>query len=367
MPTITTTVHCPVHNSFRVQQVAGLFDLPIEERWQETFTAELPSLDQSWTIGAIVGPSGSGKSTLARAAFGDALYAGGDWPDDRAIIDCLGDAPIQQITRTLTAVGLGSPPAWIRPYRALSNGERFRCDLARALLRNRAATNELIVFDEFTSVVDRTVAKFASAAVNRALRRELRKRFVAVTCHYDVLEWLEPDWTLDLATGELSWRRLRRPELRIAIERCPQRVWRLFARHHYLSGGLSRGATCYLARWEGQPVAFCAVVAMIGRSRHKRITRLVTLPDFQGLGIGTRLLDAVSEYYLAHGVRVGITATHPAIVGYCRRSDRWRLTGVRRAGNPTLQRVGERVIRNSAGRSVTSFEYVGQELVGQIG
>jgi ABC-type protease/lipase transport system fused ATPase/permease subunit len=72
MYSVSTTVACPLHNSFRVQQVAGLFDLPLAERLSETFVAELPNADDAWTIGAIVGPSGSGKSTLARAAFGPA-------------------------------------------------------------------------------------------------------------------------------------------------------------------------------------------------------------------------------------------------------------------------------------------------------
>ncbi len=385
MQTVSTTVACPLHDSFRVQQVAGLFDLPLAERLSETFVAELPSSDDAWTIGAIVGPSGSGKSTLARAAFGPAVYSPGEWPTDRAIVDCLGDDSIQRITRVLTAVGLGSPPAWVKPYHVLSGGERFRCDLARALLtvpspgatagsaqQSEPGTDappldkpavgpkeRLVVFDEFTSVVDRTVARFASAAIARALRSDGSTRFVAVTCHYDVLEWLQPDWVLDLASGKLTWGCLRRPELRIVVRRCPQRTWRMFARHHYLSGALSRGATCYLALWEGRPVAFCAVVAMLGRSRYKRITRIVTLPDFQGLGIGTRLVERVCEHYQERGIRVGITATHPAILGYCRKSPRWRFVRMRKTGHLTRQRVGERQIRSSAGRSVVSFEYVG--------
>ncbi len=107
------------------------------------------------------------------------------------------DVSIKRVTRLLTAVGFSSPPAWIKPYRVLSCGEQFRCDLARALLASR----ELVVFDEFTSVVDRTVAKIGSAAVSQAVRSGgFTQRFVAVTCHYDVVEWLEPDWVVDMAT-----------------------------------------------------------------------------------------------------------------------------------------------------------------------
>ena len=52
---------------------------------------------------------------------------------DRAVVDGLGERPIKEITRLFTAVGFSSPPSWIKPYHVLSNGEQFRCDLARAL------------------------------------------------------------------------------------------------------------------------------------------------------------------------------------------------------------------------------------------
>src|SRR6185369_4661225 len=114
-------------------------------------------------------------------------------------VDCFGELPIREIVGLLTAVGLSSPPSWIKPYCVLSGGERFRCDLARALsflplppgegrgegaaemtsnvasphpnpLPKGEGTERLVVFDEFTSVVDRTVAKIASAAVAKAIR-----------------------------------------------------------------------------------------------------------------------------------------------------------------------------------------------------
>ena len=194
MPIIDAVVDCPVIDSFRVQQVSGIFDLPPQKRLSEKFHIEIPAVAEPWQIGVIVGPSGSGKSTIARRAFGDDVYSPLPWPDDKAIVDAFGDQhAIQTITGALTSVGFSSPPAWLKPYHVLSNGEKFRCDLARAILDG----NDLIVFDEFTSVVDRTVAKMGSAAVSKALRNgrlsEPGKKFIAVTCHYDVVQWLEPD------------------------------------------------------------------------------------------------------------------------------------------------------------------------------
>jgi len=365
------TVRAPVHDSFRVRQVIGMFDLPERDSWEETFAAELPALNEPWSIGCIIGPSGSGKSTLARAAYGESLYRSQPWPANRAVIDCLGDARIQQITHTLTAVGLGSPPTWLKPYAVLSNGEKFRCELARALLLGTQSKDEksCVVFDEFTSLVDRTVAKVASAAISKAIRSErLKCRFVAVSCHADIAPWLEPDWVLDLSgTAEsgksigpvLSRVRLRRPRLQLQVTRCPQRLWKFFARHHYLSGGLSKAATCYAAWHAGRPIAFCALLAILGQRKQKRISRLVTLPDYQGLGIGLRLAERVADDARTKGFRVSITTSHPAVIGACRKSAAWRLVSYKPLGNCSRQRYAARDIPSSAGRGVATFEYFG--------
>ena len=134
-------------------------------------------------------------------------------------------------------MGFSSPPSWVKPYHVLSNGEQFRCDLARALARCDSTAGGLVVFDEFTSVVDRNVARVVSAATAKALRGgRIAGRFVTVTCHYDVTEWLDPDWVIDMAASTFTRRCLPRPKIELAIFRCRRAAWRLFARHHYLSG-----------------------------------------------------------------------------------------------------------------------------------
>ncbi|MEQ8849084.1 GNAT family N-acetyltransferase [Botrimarina sp.] len=368
MPKVTARVGCPVHDSFRVQQVAGMFDLPLAERVEHTFDAEVPDASEPWSIGLIVGPSGSGKTTLARAAFADAYHEPSEWPAGRAVVDGFGDTPTREVTELFTAVGFGSPPSWIKPYAALSNGERFRCDLARSLAGGTAALvkqtpgdpAKIVVFDEFTSVVDRTVAKVASAAIAKAVRSgRLGRRFVAVSCHYDIAEWLEPDWVLDTATGTLTRRRLRRSPIDIKVHRCRLAAWRLFARHHYLSGSLAPQSCCYVAAWGGEPVAFAALLPVIGRRGRRRFTRIVTLPDYQGMGIGMRTAEAVADLQRQVGRRVNVTSSHPALIGHCRRSDRWRAIGVKRNGQAAKRGASFGAYRDSAGRAVVSFEYLG--------
>ena len=62
---------------------------------------------------------------MARHLFDQSLYDNPPWPDDRAVVDGLGDRPIKEITGLFTAVGFSSPPSWIKPYSVLSGGERF--------------------------------------------------------------------------------------------------------------------------------------------------------------------------------------------------------------------------------------------------
>lgn len=364
MPHLDLHVSCPVHDSFRVRQVAGLFDVPIEARASEHFQLDLPDLDDRWQLGLIVGPSASGKTTVARHWFGPRLYRRRPWPRDHAVIDAFGSLPIRSIIALLTAVGFSSPPGWIKPYHVLSTGEQFRCDLARALASSIASANPapgaappLVVFDEFTSVVDRNVARVASAAIAKAIRQQtIPARFVAVTCHYDVAAWLQPDWVLDMANSQFTWRHLRRPDIVLAIHRCRRRAWQAFARHHYLSADLGHAARLFLALWQNVPVAFCATLALIGRKNRWRIHRIVTAPDYQGVGIGTALMESVARLHRDEGHRVNITASHPAIIAHCRRSPLWRTIAIKRLGSTTAEHAFSRY-RGSPGRSVVSFEF----------
>lgn len=174
--------------SFRVSKVLADFDVKPEHS-SEHFIGKI-ELPETWNIGVIVGASGTGKSTIVKEVFDDQLIKGFDY-SAASVIDDMPDVPVDKITKMFYSVGFGSVPSWLKPYSVLSNGEKMRVDLARALLER-----EYVVFDEFTSVVDRNVAQTACLAVQRAIRKT-NKKFVAVSCHYDILDWLEPDWVFD--------------------------------------------------------------------------------------------------------------------------------------------------------------------------
>lgn len=176
--------------SFRVESVLGTFDLS-STKVTEHFEGDI-NLPEQWNIGLIVGRSGSGKTTIARELFGDYIAEDFKYTHDNILDDMPQDVTVREISQTLNSVGFSSPPSWLKPYSALSNGEKMRCDIARAILEKR----EMFVFDEFTSVVDRNVARISSFAIQKAIRKN-NKRFIAVSCHYDIQDWLMPDWVFN--------------------------------------------------------------------------------------------------------------------------------------------------------------------------
>lgn len=192
MPNFDIVKTVAVEPTFRNASVIGMFDLQPDAQ-TEQFVGSFDFPDE-WQIGVIVGNSGTGKTTIAREIFGqNNISGGGAFPNDVSILDAMPTgATVAQITETFNSVGFSSPPSWLKPYAVLSNGQKMRTDLAFSMLQDQP----LIVFDEFTSVVDRTVAQIGSLAVQKAIRRT-NKRFVAVTCHFDVIPWLMPDWVFD--------------------------------------------------------------------------------------------------------------------------------------------------------------------------
>lgn len=188
-------------NSYRAERVKSLFNA--EDGSSFNLSANIDIDDMDWGVGLIVGTSGSGKTSIGKQIFGVNkiydLYAG--WDYDKPIVDCIApEGNFNDVTGALAAVGLGDVPSWLRPFHALSNGQQYRAGLARLV----SEAPDEVVIDEFTSVVDRQIAKIGALAFAKAWRKNKGKKVVLLSCHYDVIEWLQPDWVYNVNTGELK-------------------------------------------------------------------------------------------------------------------------------------------------------------------
>jgi hypothetical protein len=343
----------------RLMQAAGLFDLAVPPTSRLEWDVTLPFEAQPWSLGLITGPSGCGKSTIARTLWPRESNWSHQWPRDRSILDAFPAAlSIRDVITLLSAVGFASPPAWLRPYHVLSTGQQFRATLARLL----AESPQLAVMDEFTSVVDRTVAQIGSAALAKTVRAR-GQQFVAVTCHDDVADWLQPDWIYQPAENRFTWRRLRRrPAIVLHVFRCRASAWPLFAAHHYLSHRLAPSAICFLAVWNQRPVAFSSWLPFVGAGPPaRREHRTVTIPDYQGVGIGNALSALIASMWKALGCRAISTTTHPAMIRARQRSPLWRMQRP-----PSLAHSRERRFTNlhhATTRLTAGFEYIGPAML----
>lgn len=366
------TVHnrCADSASYRSARVKSLFNVD-DHGTRFDLEADLPDLDGDWQIGVVVGPSGSGKTSIGRA-MGDVFAP--EWPHDVPIIDAINPAgSFDDVTGALSAVGLGSVPPWLRPFSLLSNGEQFRANLARLICE----APDLAIIDEFSSVVDRQIAQVGAAAFARSWRRGNGKA-VLLSCHYDILDWVEPDWIFDTATGALeSGCRRRRPPITLEIRACNWGAWPLFEPHHYLKLPNMVAAQCYVGLVDGEPVAHLAVSTRPGMVE-ARACRLVVMPEWQGVGVGMKFLNAICAMWADGNNRYGkrmptlFHTSHPGLCAALRRSKAWTQVSASLCGESkarsmdTLRRWAERTgNQKSAGsgfgghfRAVQGFRYL---------
>ena len=371
-----------VHNrvsdfdSYRAARVKSLFNAENGCNFDLEIEADLSG---DWNIGVVVGPSGSGKTSIGRVIFGDDLihdYTQG-WAPDRPIVDEIASAgDFNEVTGALASVGLGDVPAWLRPFRVLSNGEQFRAGLARLICDKP----DRVVVDEFTSVVDRQIAKIGSQAFQKAWRRSNPSgKVVLLTPHYDILDWIQPDWVIDTKDKTFTrGRPWRRPDIELEIVKVNGSYWRYFKPHYYLDLPHPPAAEFFVGLVDGELACHLAVSPLFTAKAY-RATRLVTMPEWQGAGVGAKFLDAVCQYHLDGNGRKGYKypvffhTSHPQLCAALRRRKGWIQTGAKlhgdnkRRSRDSMKRSNEKSGKSEFGnigygdhfRAMQSFKYVG--------
>jgi ABC-type nitrate/sulfonate/bicarbonate transport system ATPase subunit/predicted acetyltransferase len=354
MPTFDIVKTSNPKKTFRVASVMGRFDLQ-SEKIQERFVGDI-ALPNEWKVGLIVGKSGTGKTTIAKQLFPDSYITNYKYEAETILDDMPESCSVEEITSAFNSVGFSSPPSWLKRYEVLSNGEKMRVDLSRAILEEK----KLFVFDEFTSVVDRNVAQIGSFAMQKAIRKS-DKQFIAVTCHYDVEDWLLPDWIFD--TDSMTFRtnegqKKNRPSIEIKIYKVSSSyAWKFFSKYHYLNNKQSPNAKAYIATINNNMVGYISFMNMPHPKAKnlEQVNRLVILPDYQGLGIGIRILNILSQYMAQANKRIIITTSSPSLLNSLKQSKEWICTRFGR-NKPHSGDIMKNT-RGSTNRITASFEY----------
>ena len=112
------------------------------------------------------------------------------------------------------------------------------------------------------------------AAIAKAVRRR-KQKFIAVSCHHDIIEWLQPDWIYEPAGDQLTLPRgsLQRPKIELEIFRVHYPAWELFRKHHYLDTNLNRLSDLLRGTLARHPGRVLGLAAAAKRDREQWLSR----------------------------------------------------------------------------------------------
>ena len=295
-----------------VKRVAEASDYTFEG--ESTFCVPTFEIPRDFSLGVIYGPSGSGKSSLLSEIGKETEVI---WEPNKAIAS-------QVDPNLLMRLGLSSIPSLCRPYHVLSTGEKHRADIAQTLRSG-------CVIDEFTSVCNRDLAQSISVGVRNVIDHFGYKNVVIATCHEDVINWLEPDWVANTLTRRLVEGRSERQPSTFKILPCSIKAWSIFIDHHYLSSDINKSAHCWLLVNETNMICgFASAIPFPSRDLRNawREHRTVILPDFQGMGLGSKLSNAIAKMYYDRGCRYFSKTAHPKLGEHRNNSNLWKPTSM---------------------------------------
>jgi ABC-type lipoprotein export system ATPase subunit/GNAT superfamily N-acetyltransferase len=351
-------------NDEYTQYVYDTFDIKDKSKTEVIVEYNLTTLNTfDWNIGVIIGGSGSGKTTILKQ-LGELIEPTFD--NEKALISNFDFLTPQEATRLLSSMGLSSVPTWLRPYDKLSNGEQYRARLSYLV----AKSEDVVLIDEYTSVVDRDVAKAMSFALQKYIRKT-NKKIIVASCHYDILEWLMPDWTCSPQKRGVVERhdylRQGRPKIELQVSRVESKTWKFFKKHHYLTEQVSESCKFLLFEWNSKPVAINAILPQ--PSGHfdngVRESRIVVLPDFQGLGLGYKISEFTASIYKSIGYRYFTKTVHPALGIYRNKNNSIWIGTSKNGKKPEAQNtMGKMNNWNVLTRTSFCHEYIGEPIFG---
>lgn len=364
-----------IFNNFRCKMACDSLDIDINKKSVHHLKVDNINIPDDWSIGVIYGASGSGKTTLAKQLFGEDCFKTimdentpiiNQFPKELSYEDC---------SSILNGIGLTSVVCWVRPVKTLSNGQRARAEAALLMTQSDAIT----IIDEWTSVVDRTVAKAMSHCVQKFARRQ-KKQIILLSCHYDIIEWVKPDWLIDCNKQQFflpeseDFFFQRREQLEFTIREVGRGTWRYFSKYHYLSERLPGGKIYTFGLFHGDnQIGFqCFANYTPIRKGYAPIfhsNRTVIHPDYAGLGMGIQVINLTSEYMKnEYGYKIMAKFSSVPVFKAMIKQKCWKFLGEKRLMGS--MKTGQTLARQGGfrehGIKTFHFEFTGFAVSGEV-
>lgn len=186
-----------VERDDRVLEVAEAFGIGLEDK--EFVVFDNLSLDvRDGDVVYITGQSGGGKSVLLRELERQMAERGKSTINldkiafqDKPLISQIGK-DMHEAIRFLAAAGINDAYLYVRKPSELSDGQRYRFRLAKAIETGA----QVWVADEFLAVLDRDSARVIAYSIQKTARRAGATVIVATT-HTDMVDDLRPDLRIE--------------------------------------------------------------------------------------------------------------------------------------------------------------------------
>ena len=299
----------------RTIEVSRTFGLGVDEEKEHVLYRDFELRLAEGDVVYITGDSGSGKSVLLRAIEAD---LGGEAANidevevdrDTPIIDTVGQS-FREALGLLSRVGLNDAFLFLRRYRELSDGQRYRYRIARMIDGGRG----FWLADEFCSTLDRTTARVVAFNIQKLARRSGATLIVATT-HDDLGDDLSPSVCVRKGWGEeidVDYRsNVEAPRCSvvedITIREGTREDYRRLGHLHYRNGRLPVPREIYAMERRGELIGVIVysypAVRASGRKRAVGyspdieeinrdwavISRVIVHPKYRTIGLGTHLI-----------------------------------------------------------------------------
>jgi ABC-type lipoprotein export system ATPase subunit/N-acetylglutamate synthase-like GNAT family acetyltransferase len=303
----------------RISEVAEAFGIGLDRRRFTLFNHTEMDVKPRDII-YITGDSGGGKSVLLhellrrlteyQSLFGKVCTENDiQISPEEILVESIGNSTNEAISY-LSYAGLNDAYLFLRKYKELSDGQKYRYKLAKMLSLDK----DVLIFDEFCSMLDRETAKAVAFCVQKIARRT-NKTLIVATAHGDLIQDLSPSVLIRKNYGyetDVSYHKIIMDRCSlmdgISIEQGTVNDWHSLEYFHYRSGIPYGPQKIFVAKIKDRIIAAIiysnSPLSCKPRNRYLGyvptadeinqdfliISRVVVLPKFRGIGLAVKLI-----------------------------------------------------------------------------